>query len=157
LLAVGGRVASGADGRARGTLAIGVAGGFVLLAVGYTGAWTYSSNAGGELGLWHNEWTPGRLGLVLSLAAVAGAATSLATGRGPHAALVGGALVGLGIQVALHFGYLVALTAWYAELDGKAGAAIGLAAGALLATVGALVLRGAPQLAARVDGERGDA
>ena len=157
LLAVGGRVASGADGRARGTLAIGVAGGFVLLAFGYTGAWTYSSNNGGELGLWHNEWTAGRLGLLLSLAVVAAAALALATGRGPHAAIVGGALVGLGIQVALHFGYLVALIAWYSELDGQAGTSIGIAAGAMLAVVGVLALRGAARLDRAVDGERGDA
>jgi len=140
LLAVGGRLATGADGRPRRSLAIGVVGGWLLLLAGYTGAWTYSDNNGSELGLWHNEWTAGRLGLLLSLAVVALAAVALALGRGPERALIGGALVGLGIQAALHFAYLTALNYWFDELNVRTGTALGLVAGVVLAVVGVLVL-----------------
>ena len=111
----------------------------LLAAISY--AWTYSDNNGGPLGLWHNETGAGRFGLLLSLGACAVSAGLLGMRRIPRPTLIAGGVIGLGIQVLLHFAYLSRQIGALSELHLRVGTSLGLLAGVVIAVAGVLALR----------------
>jgi hypothetical protein len=117
--------------------------GAVLLLAGISAAWTRSDNDGDGLSLYHNESSTGRYGLLAALALVAVVAGLLGRRRVPRPLAVGGAALGLGLQIGLHFGYLAWQIGSLAELHLRAGTVLGLAAGVVTAAGGVLALRGA--------------